>query len=692
VHIRIGIERNAEGTTRMENNVGVSIIDKISPEKGIHNYPSNRPPLMGNPVQKLPLGSVKPGGWIKTQLELMRDGMAGHLHELSSYLKPDNGWLNNENTGWEEQPYWFRGFHDLGILLGDDRINAEAEKWIEAIFASQDKDGYFGPAELKTCRLESGKTIPDLWPNMVMIDTLRSHYEYTGDGRVIELLRKVFSWCAAMDDSCLIPPFAAFVPPGSESNECPVNWHPVIQVIRSAEMLPHLYWLYNRTGEEWLLGLATKFKQRMEPPEGEWVSRHCVNFTQKYRVAAVYYQQSGDPNDLAETENCYQKHMDAWGQQPGGIFAADEQIRDGKTDPRQGFETCAMVEFAKSFEMLSEITGDAVYADRCEDILFNSFPAAQTPDLKGLHYITAGNQPQLDAGMDHDYFDQSRLLDYSPYDIYRCCQHNATMGWPYYAEHLWMVADGDGLVAWMYGESEVSALVADCVKVTITEETGYPFDTAVSLKVSPEKPVRFPLYLRVPAWAVSFVLKLNGEEQCSGSAAGQFALLDRTWLEGDLVELQFTEEINVKRWGNGADYVSVYRGPLSYSLKIEENWVRHGGTYDWPEWEVYPKSPWNYGLLLDKDHPEESICVKSVQAVVGQPWEQLHAPIELAAKGCRVPTWKLGGDKTVGEVPKSPFQCEEPPEELTLVPMGCARLRISCFPVIEDGKAVKSAE
>jgi len=76
--------------------------------------------------------------------------------------------------------------------------------------------------------------------------------------------------------------------------------------------------------------------------------------------------------------------MDAWGQQPGGIQAADEQIREGKTDPRQGFETCAIVELAKSFHILSEITGDAIYADRCEDILFNSFPAAQTPDLKGL--------------------------------------------------------------------------------------------------------------------------------------------------------------------------------------------------------------------------------------------------------------------------------------------------------------------
>jgi hypothetical protein len=64
--------------------------------------------------------------------------------------------------------------------------------------------------------------------------------------------------------------------------------------------------------------------------------------------------------------------MLVWGQQPRGIFGADEKIRHGKIDPRQGFETCGMTEFAKSFYLLGRITGDTLYADRCEDVMLSA--------------------------------------------------------------------------------------------------------------------------------------------------------------------------------------------------------------------------------------------------------------------------------------------------------------------------------
>src|SRR2546423_9144919 len=89
--------------------------------------------------------------------------------------------------------------------------------------------------------------------------------------------------------------------------------------------------------------------------------------------------------------------MDMYGQVPGGGFAADENCRPGFTDPRQGFETCGMVEYMHSFEMLTKITGNVTWTDRREDVAFNSLPAALTPDLKGLHYLTSANCVQLDA-------------------------------------------------------------------------------------------------------------------------------------------------------------------------------------------------------------------------------------------------------------------------------------------------------
>src|SRR3546814_15350944 len=57
---------------------------------------------------------------------------------------------------------------------------------------------------------------------------------------------------------------------------------------------------------------------------------HVVNFTQRFREPGNYYAQSKDPADLQETERWYELHMGTWGQQPGGIFGSDENIREGK--------------------------------------------------------------------------------------------------------------------------------------------------------------------------------------------------------------------------------------------------------------------------------------------------------------------------------------------------------------------------
>ncbi len=428
----------------------------------------------------------------------MVKGQVGRLPELSKFLADDNGWLGTDNDGWEEQPYWFRGFYDLGVLSGDRGIRSESSRWIEAVVASRQEDGYFGPRCMKAVVGKNGKVVCDLWPHMVMLDALRSHWEVARDQRVLDLATGFFRFCANL-------PEEQFVPPGDREFG---DWRPFIQWTRAGDMLPHVYWAYNLTGEGWLLDVARRFHEHVAPPEGDWLCTHVVHFTQRFREPGNYYVQSNDPAHLAESERWYDMHMATWGQQPGGIFGADENIRPGKTDPKQAIETCAMVEFNKSFYILGQATGQALYADRVEDIVFNSFPASQTADLKALHYLTAANQPQLDASGDHDYQNKGHQIDYSPHR-YRCCQHNVAMGWPYYVEHMWMAGAGNGLVAWMYGPCEVTAKVGSGQEVTICEETDYPFDTSVRMRISTSGAVKFPLYLRMPRWCPRVAVKVN---------------------------------------------------------------------------------------------------------------------------------------------------------------------------------------
>jgi hypothetical protein len=100
-------------------------------------YVSNRSPLAPNPLIKLPPGSITPRGWLRKQLELMADGMVGHISEVSGRVQPHNGWIG----GNEQVPYWLKGYISMGYALEDDEIIREAKKWVEGVMANQEEDG-----------------------------------------------------------------------------------------------------------------------------------------------------------------------------------------------------------------------------------------------------------------------------------------------------------------------------------------------------------------------------------------------------------------------------------------------------------------------------------------------------------------------------------------------------------------------
>jgi len=628
-----------------------------SPEAEERNdfYVSNRAPLLPSPFVKLPIGSIKPKGWLRRQLELMADGLTGHLPELSKWCKFEgSAWASPDGRGeygWEELPYWLRGFGDLGYVLGDERIVEEARRWIEAVLSSQEPDGYFGP--------RANRANDDLWPNMIMLNVLQSFHEATGDERALSFMARYFRWQLGLPREQLLP--------GS--------W----QKVRGGDNLQSIYWLYNRTGELWLLDLAEVVHERTADWTDGIPSWHGVNICQGFREPAEFYQQSHDVRHLRATERNYETVMGIYGQVPGGMFGADENCRPGYTDPRQAAETCSMVEFMLSHEMLLKITGDPIYADRCEEVAFNSFPASMTPDLRALHYLTAPNMVQLDRGDKSPLLQNSgNMLAYDPYG-YRCCQHNVSHGWPYYAEHLWMATPDNGLAAVLYAASEVEAKVGDGTTVRVLEDTDYPFGEVVELTVSTPKPVRFPLYLRVPGWCDGARVSVGGQE--ADLRPLSYVVIERTWEDGDRVRLELPMRIRVKVWEKSKNSVSVERGPLTYSLRIGERWVRYGGTDRWPAYEVYPTTPWNYGLVLDLDDPAKSFEVVK-RPLSDQPFASEGAPIQLIAKGRRIPEWRQEENGLVGLLPESPVRSGEPEEEIVLIPMGCARLRISAFPTI----------
>lgn len=632
-------------------------------------YVENQPPLINDALMKLPVGKIRPHGWIHHQLESMAQGFTGHLTEISPWCTyKGNAWINPQGRGehgWEEVPYWLRGFISLGYILENQRIIDEAERWVEGVLSTQKESGFFGPRANWERAQVHHTTSHDIWPNMIMLYVLRTYYEATGDERVLSFIKKYFQWLNTVPlDQFLMGTWQ--------------HW-------RGGDNLHHIYWLYNHLEEDWLLELGLVNHDQTANWSGRIPTWHGVNISQGFREPAQFYQQFLDPRYKEATKRNFQEVMSKYGQVPGGMFGADENAREGYIGPRQAAETCSMVEFMHSDEMLVRITGNPFWADHCEEVAFNSLPAAMTPDLKGLHYLTAPNMVRLDR-RDKSPLLQNRgdMLSYNPFQ-YRCCQHNVSFGWPYYTEHLWMVTRGNGLAAVFYAPCTVEARVGEGVDVTIKESTDYPFSGKIELTLSTETPVTFPLLLRVPGWAERVGIEINGEKVDVNARPQTWIQLTRSWKDQDQIQVEFPLSIRVTTWEKNKNSVSVSRGALTYSLKIGEHWISYNDSEKWPAYEVFPTTPWNYGLILDKENPEDSFDIYQRKASLpSQPFTPDHAPIQLKAKGKRIPGWGLEPNGLIEELPESPVSSTRPVETITLIPMGCARLRVSAFPRIEN--------
>ncbi|WP_311196127.1 beta-L-arabinofuranosidase domain-containing protein [Antarcticibacterium sp. 1MA-6-2] len=392
-----------------------------------------------------------------------------------------------------------------------------------------------------------------------------------------------------------------------------------------------------------------------------------------------------------------------FGQVPGGMFGADENARPGYDDPRQGIETCGVVEQMNSNENLLQITGDIFWADHTEEITFNTLPATMMPDFKALRYITSPNMV-LNDDQNHrpGIMNDGPFLMMNPFSS-RCCQHNHGQGWPYLIENLWMATPDNGLAAVIYAPSTVNAKVADGKEVTITSDTKYPFEEDLEFKLNLDSTeVNFPLYLRIPGWAASASVSINNKQIQATPEAGKYLRISRNWKNGDVVKLSLPKELKLTTWEKNHNSISVAYGPLTFSLKIGEDYIKKESDEtaigdskwqegvnkeEWPSFEIHPTTPWNYGLIINKDDLQESFTIENRAWPENNfPFTVESAPIVIKAKAKKIPSWKIDEHGLAGELNDSPVKSNEPVETVELIPMGAARLRISAFPVIGEGE------
>lgn len=609
-------------------------------------------------LSELPLGAIRPRGWLHDQLRLQADGQTGQLEQVWRDVGPDSAWLGGKGEAWERGPYYLDGLIALAYILDDENLRRKAQKWIEAILDSQQDDGQFGPT-----------SNDDWWPRMIAIKALTQYADATGDDRVPAFLRRYFEY---------------------QQHHLPTRPLEDWGNARGADNILSILWLHDRTEEEWLLDLASLVLQQtfdwatfiiQELPPGVAPAfrhaTHCVNVAMGLKTPAVALLLDGEHHHADEIRSMLAS-LDRLHGQAHGVFSGDEWLAG--REPHHGVETCEVVELMFSLEQMVRILGDVSYGDLLEQVTFNLLAASNDPHMVAHQYHQQANQVLVSfASRDWSFSGpDANIFGLEPH--FGCCTANLHQGWPKYARSLWMQSDADdSLTAVSYAPCHVNAEAAGR-RVQLDVRTEYPFNEVVEISLGTDQPTDLTLRLRVPGWCQNPTVTVQNETVPALVDDDGCITIHRTWANQDLVRLTLPMTLRTVPRDNGA--VGLRLGPLVMVHAIDELWRPVPGHSGIAEWEITPRSSWNMGLWLDDPKGLDSWKIDRLP-VQPIPFAAAGAPVVVHGKGAQLRQWQMR-DNSAGPPPESPAATRMPIQPIRLLPYGSARLRIAEIPTMTN--------
>lgn len=661
------------------------------------------------------LKNVKAKGWAAEFLKTQSSGMTGHLDEVidpfcikywdaEDYSVTEGGnaflggisedaheevegiaqWVYYEQTG-----YWIDGMVRCAHLIDDEWLYEKVKPKLYRPVENPDKDGYMGPLMLKDDMV---------WAHTIYFRSLMAEYEATGKEEILEALKNHFLRVPLKDVY--------------DKNE-----DVRIMTVRDVADIEIALWIYEKTGDKRFLTMSEesykRFNKIYEKDRG--VARHAkmrdvtvrgmlednvtrnnhgVTYCEICKLAAVLHMYTGKEVYKKAAVNAFDKvYRD--NMLIDGVISSSEYL-NGNDDSRASHETCDVSDFTWAVGYLYMITGDQKYGDWVENAIFNGGLGAVSEDFKSNQYFSCPNQVLSDDHSNHNKFYRgTQWMSYAPASSMACCTGNVNRFFPNFICRSWM-QDGAVLVPFVYAPSEVTATI-NGNDVTISEITEYPFENTIKFEVSAKKSTKFVLKLRVPEWAIDSKLMINGKsgaKYCKGACYE----IERTFKDGDVIEITFTDEIKFIENVGG---ISVKKGALLYALpikekKVIEKEVRGLGNPEYPHFSLYPESRWNFGLKMSS----KDVAEYKEESIKAMPWKPAENSLSITLPAYEVKGWEIEHKTKVRQylnprkkgkiidcecditplIPKKgTFEYGES-EAITLVPYCTTRLRIAIFP------------
>ncbi|MBK8821998.1 MAG: glycoside hydrolase family 127 protein [Anaerolineales bacterium] len=599
--------------------------------------------------QTLPLGTVRPTGWILSQLQNDLDqGFASRLDSLTERAATDLfskriesssqqfAWWDSETRG-----NWLWGYTMMAGLAEIPEHQSRVLELLNILKQTQDADGYIGIYSAASRYQHGDDENGELWGQSRAMLAMLAQYELTNDANWLLVVQ------AAVD--------LTLQKYGVEHSyfRQPKTRNDLIGMTHGLCYVDVVEWLYRITGEaryrDFGVWLYQDFNQMQLPFANDdmalsnlldphrHLNGHAVHTVEHLR-ALLFASEMGDSPQCTEAlKNAMLKlsHYTL----PSGAVLGDEGLH-GLPTPDIGYEYCTLTELLLSLSSALLKSGDASLGDWTESLAFNAAQGARFANGSGLAYLSLDSRFSALNDRPDSYshlHGKHGRFKYSPTheDVACCCNPNAVRFMPHYISRMWMgLSDRPGFAAATYGPCVLKTQI-DNVNLTITEETDYPFSDTIRFTISTDQDINFELFLRKPAWSAAVTMEGAVVREENG-----WLIVSKTWMNGDSFALTFHPKVVVMPYPNG-EY-AIKRGALQYVYPIE---YQLRSIKDYPfdafhDYEVFPKNMEQAyrSLILDESRPGyglKFVLDENIQPGWGQPsgWLELETN-RLVPIGC----------------------------------------------------------
>lgn len=557
---------------------------------------------------------VRPGGLLG---EALRANAAGRLsHFIVGETSPAIAIFGAEHVAQNEEGDWY-GEHAGKWLYAaaksaarthDAELAAHVRRVADFLVARQDADGYLGtyaperrfairrPPKPKSWNGEPVPRTWDVWIHAYLILGLVEVHKHFPDARTLDAARRIgdLCWRTLTDGGIDI---------------CELGNH---HGMSATVLLDAAVELYFATRAQRYLDLAQRILEQADAnPDLALLSRALAGADASEIATGKAYQliwnlvgiaklhrATGAPEYIAAVEklwtNIRDHHLSLGGGPWGGVAHRSREVFNapGTFFPQAYVETCSTLAWIQLNRELLAITGAAKYAEEIERSAYNDLLGALAPNGEDWCYYSYANGKRVHT------------------TYWRCCKSSGAMALEELPALVYS-ASARGIDVNLYAPSTATLTLPSAGEVGIEQETGYPFDGAVRLRLTPARAGRFALRLRIPAWARGATVRINGEPAGSEIVPGEYAVVEREWRTGDTIALEFPmapqlhrrthRNVQESRAPDGSpvrqevlryDYFAITRGPLVYATGLIDG-------YKTEETLLLPSGPPEAWLRID---------------------------------------------------------------------------------------------